>query len=142
MWVLYQASWQIMTVKNDFKSDSPLSKEDLELIEATMLPSHERHYLRILAHCLACFKEMRGSSSEGPLPNMDERLQWCMEEPKLMQEKTFIPILLNQFNSAGIELETLSSKLGITPLELTTKDLINASITLRKLDPYPIVHQK
>ncbi len=131
-----------MTAKSDCESDSFLDPEDLDLIEATMLPSRERHHLRILAHCLACFREMGSSSCIGPLPRMDERWEWCLKQPKLVVEKNFIPTLLVQFNTAGIELEKLAADLGITPLELTTKDLINASITISKLYPHPIDPQK
>ena len=122
--------------------NSPLSRSDLELIEATLLSSQERHFLRVLAHCLACFKSMGSNTSLGPLPKENIRLQWCLNQPKLANEKSFIPILLDQFNSAGRQLEKLASVLGITPLELTTQDLINSSITVTKLDPDPISNQK
>ena len=106
---------------------SSLTKEDIEQIEATLLPALERHHIRLLAHCLASFKSMANDSKKGPLPNKDSRLKWCLKQPELSNQKSFIPILLEQMEVAGLELEQLASERLITPLELNIEDLIKAS---------------
>ena len=70
--------------------DSPLSHQDLEKIEATKLPSLARHHLRLLAHCLACFKDISIGKERGPLPSQEKTLTWCMNQPSLKNDEIFI----------------------------------------------------
>ncbi len=107
-----------------------LSREDIELIEATMLPVFDKHYLRLLAHCLACFRVMANGSKSGPLPTHQIRFNWCTRQPALVDEQSFIPVLLKQLDVAGQYLEALASAAGISPLELELQDLIKASVNL------------
>ncbi len=102
-----------------------ISLKEIEQIDATLLPNLDKHHLRLLAHCLVCFKEMSKESKEGPLPSKVERTNWCYKQPSLLKEKSFIPIFLEQLESAAQQLEQISSTLGISPLELTIKDLIS-----------------
>ena len=63
-------------IDNNIAQKSPLSSADIETIESTNLSSIERHYLRLLAHCLACFKQMSDGSTSGELPNAQHRMKW------------------------------------------------------------------
>ena len=112
-------------------SESPLSLEDLQKIEDTNLSSLERHHLRLLAHCLACFHSMANGASLGPLPNDQNRLDWCLNQPVLASDKTFIQILLEQFSAAASQLEEIAVKLGVTPLELTLTNLVEGYLHLK-----------
>ncbi len=105
---------------------TPLKLEEIQFIEATKLPAIDRHYLRLLAHCLACFKSMNGSAAKGSLPNEKVRMDWCLNQPTLKNEKTFIPVLLEQLDSAGHQLEAMASELKISPLELSLQNLVEA----------------
>ena len=109
---------------------SPLSISEIQSIEATKLSILEKHHLRCLAHCLACFKNMAQGSNEGSLPNEENRLKWCLAQPMLVKDHSFIPVLLDQFSGAANQLESLANELGITPLELTLRDLIQ-KVTLK-----------
>ena len=106
---------------------SPLSLEEISRIEATNLSSLDRYHLRLLAHCLQCFKSMAGRDS-GPLPDDQVRLKWFIEQPALVNEKPFISVLLEQFAVAGSQLEKLASDCETSPLALTLDDLIKSSI--------------
>ena len=67
--------------------DSPLSMEEIQLIESTGLPAIDRHHLRLLAHSLACFKLMAEGLSYGPLPKDEECLAWISSQPVFNNEK-------------------------------------------------------
>ena len=106
-----------------------LSFDDLEVIEATMLPIREKHYLRLLAHCLASFHAMADGSKSGPLPDPQIRLNWLQRQPVLLKDQSFITVFLEQLEVAGRDLKAIASDLNISPLELRLEDLIQASKT-------------
>ena len=106
------------------KITSPLSIEEIKLIDATGLPMVDRHHLRLLAHCLASFKTMANDASSGPLPEEQDRLEWLMSQPAFTNEIDFVIVLLEQFSLAGNQLERLAATLNISPLELTLEKLI------------------
>ena len=106
------------------KIDSPLTIEEIQLIDSTALPSIERHHLRLLAHSLACFKLMANGASNGPLPKEDVRLKWLLSQPAINDNQEFIITLLEQLSCAGNQLEILADQSRISPLELTLEELI------------------
>ena len=112
-------------------SDSPLSLEDIKEINDTQLSLLDRHHLRLLGHCLSCFKMMKNGLSSGPLPDQKIRVKWCLEHPKLCQDQVFIGVLLEEFEAAANQLEKLASDLEVTPLELTLTDLIKVSLKMK-----------
>lgn len=107
--------------------NSPLSLSDIQKIDATELPSMERHYLRLLAHCLFCFKEIANGSSFGALPSEEDQFQWLLAQPTLSTDKEFAFILLEQFALVANQLERLAEEFRISPLELTLDELIISS---------------
>jgi len=111
-------------------SDSPLSQEEINLIAMTNLSIREKHHLRMLAHCLECFKSMRGESSEGLIPLKEEWLEWCLSNPIMMKDDEFVQVMFDQFSGAAVQLEKLSNDLKVAPLDLTLKNLIDAHNTL------------
>ena len=110
----------------DSTESSPLSKEDINLIAMTNLSIREKHHLRMLAHCLQCFKSMRKKNSEGLIPLKEEWLEWCLKNPIMMKDDEFVQVMFEQFSGAAIQLEKLSSDLKVLPLDLTLKNLIEA----------------
>tara|TARA_B100000029_G_scaffold508569_1_gene595805 strand:- start:1089 stop:1457 length:369 start_codon:yes stop_codon:yes gene_type:complete len=112
-------------------ADSPLTLDEIQKIDATGLPSIDRHYLRLLAHCLACFKEMASGSSTGEFPIEKDRLKWLLEQPALTNERAFVFVLLEQFAGAAHQLERLAEEYKKSPLELTLDELINWSLRSR-----------
>ncbi len=106
-----------------------LTQNELELIEILEVPNLIRHRLRILAHCLNCFKLMANKSTSGPLPSYKLRKEWCLQHPYLKAEKSFIPIFLEQLDQSGHEIERIAQAKLTTPLELSVKDLIHSFST-------------
>tara|TARA_B100000965_G_scaffold403809_1_gene432886 strand:+ start:1469 stop:1831 length:363 start_codon:yes stop_codon:yes gene_type:complete len=105
---------------------SPLSNEDINLIGSINLSLVEKHHLRMLAHCLECFKSMRRENKEGLVPRKEIWLEWCLEHPMMLKDDEFVQILFEQLSGAAIQLERLATSLKVAPLDLTLKDLINA----------------
>ncbi len=110
----------------DNSQNSPLSKEDIDLIALTDLSVSEKHHLRMLAHCLECFKSMRGDNPRGLLPLKEEWLEWCLKNPIMLKDDEFVQVMFEQFSGAAIQLEKLSNDLKVAPLDLTLRDLIEA----------------
>ena len=87
---------------------SPLTRAMVEEIDATLLPTLERHHLRLLAHCLASFQEMKAPETTGPVPSLDQQRSWCQGQPQLRDDPQFGELLLQQFQGAAKHLETLA----------------------------------
>ena len=110
---------------NNF-GNSPLSKEDIFLIGSTNLSSTERHHLRMLAHCLECFKSMNSENKEGLIPGKEIWLDWCLANPVMVNDDEFVQILFEQFSGASVQLQKLADQFNIAPLDLTVNHLIEA----------------
>ena len=106
--------------------NSPLSRDDVNLIASTNLSLHEKHHLRMLLHCLECFKSMSKEKEEGLIPGKDAWLEWCLQNPIILKDDEFVHVLFEQFSGAAIQLERLSNALNVAPLDLTLRDLIDA----------------
>ena len=110
----------------DNSENSPLSKDDINLIALTSLSVSEKHHLRMLLHCLECFKSMSKQNSGGLIPVKEVWVEWCLNNPIMLKDDEFVQVLFEQFSGAAIQLKTLSKVLKIAPLDLTLKDLIDA----------------
>ena len=110
----------------DNLNNSPLSKEDIDLIASTHLSVSEKHHLRMLLHCLECFKSMSQVNKGGFIPGKDAWLEWCLKNPVMLKDDEFVQVLFEQFSGAAIQLERLSNALKVAPLDLTLRDLIDA----------------
>ena len=106
--------------------NSPLSKDDINLIGSTNLSVSEKHHLRMLLHCLECFKSMSKENEEGLIPSKEVWLEWCLKNPLMFKDDEFVQVLFEQFSGAAIQLEKLAITLKVAPLDLTLRDLINA----------------
>ena len=113
----------------DNAQNSPLSNEDINMIAMTNLSIREKHHLRMLAHCLQCFKSMRKKNSDSLIPLKEEWLEWCLKNPVMMKDDEFVQVMFEQFSGAAVQLEKLSQDLKVAPLDLTLKNLIEAYLT-------------
>lgn len=95
-------------------------------IDATLLPSRERHHLRLLAHCLDSFRAME-SDGTGQLPGAASRRRWCEQQPVVAEDPGFMQSLLLQLDQAARQLQDLADALGRPALALTLEDLIAAA---------------
>ena len=110
----------------DNSKNSPLSKEDINLISLTNLSASEKHHLRMLAHCLQCFKSISKDNTSGLIPGKEEWLEWCLKNPIMMKDDEFVQVMFEQFAGAAIQLDRLSNDLKVAPLDLTLRNLIDA----------------
>ena len=106
--------------------NSPLSKEDINLIGSANLSLIEKHHLRMLLHCLECFKLMSQENKEGLIPAKEVWLEWCLKNPRMFKDDEFVQVLFEQFSGAAIQLQKLSNVLQVPPLDLTLENLISA----------------
>ena len=109
-------------------ANSPLSKDDINLIGSTNLSVSEKHHLRMLLHCLECFKSMSPENKERLIPAKEVWLEWCLKNPRMLKDDEFVQVLFEQFSGAAIQLERLSNALKVAPLDLTLRDLIDGYI--------------
>ena len=73
--------------------NSPLSKEAIDLIGLTNLSVSEKHHLRMLAHCLQCFKSMSKQNQKGLIPEKEEWLEWCLKNPIMLEDDEFVQVI-------------------------------------------------
>ena len=104
--------------------NSPLTLEDLKLIELTNLSVLEKHHIRMLSHCLGCFQSMSSKNPEGSIPDKEIWMEWCLARPEMLNDDEFIHVLFEQFAGAAVQLEKLSNVFKVPPLELTLQDLM------------------
>ena len=102
----------------------PLNRQQIERIDATLLPAIDRHLLRLQAHCLATFQQIAMPLKQGPLPTRDHWQDWCDRQPQLANDADFREQLMMQFTVIASQLEELARQVQLTPLELQLNDLI------------------
>ena len=110
--------------QSELSGTSPLTLQELQRIEATHLPALDRHHLRLLAHCLAVFRQISGGRKNGPLPSPKAWELWCVAQPNMATDQEFRDLLLHQLQSAATQLEAMAGQNRLTPLELDLNDLI------------------
>ena len=104
---------------------SPLNLNDVKLIDKASLSSLDKHFVRLLAHCLACFKLMGNGSDNREIPSEKNCLGWLTTQTGYKDDTDFLMSLLEQFVAAGKELELVAEHYQIAPLELTLEQLIS-----------------
>ena len=107
--------------------EGPLSREAIERIDASLLPQLDRHHLRLLAHCLACFQAMDPLPEDGSLPRETSRRSWCLKQPRIAEDPGFVNLLLEQFDVAALQLEAIAQEQQLPPMALTLEALITAA---------------
>lgn len=101
----------------------PLSANDLASLDATLLPSVERHHLRLLAHCLRTLQQVAGSRT-GPLPPRSALAAWTTRHSALASDPEFQQVFLTQLERGAWQLHELAANRGCDPLALDIDDLI------------------
>ncbi len=86
-----------------------LSPEELSELEASLLPSLERHHLRLLAHSLRSLQAAAGRRS-GPLPQRAELLAWALDQPELQADPGFCQAFLDQLQRAASQLARIAEE--------------------------------
>ncbi len=84
----------------------------------------DKHDLRLLLHCLACFKSMQANEIDKELPNMAKRLDWCLLRSPLKDDPDFQEAFLEQLAISGELFEQAAKYFHVRPLELLLEHLI------------------
>ena len=102
---------------------TPLSNEMIININQLNLPIIQKHHIRLLAHCLAIFKEI--SKNETSTFNEDELLRdWCVTQSQKFNDRNFNELFYQQMSSAAKKLNSFSRAIKKNFKELDLEDLI------------------
>jgi hypothetical protein len=99
-----------------------LDPQELNLLEGTLLPSLERHHLRLLAHGLRTLQAAAGRR-QGPLPERRQLETWAASQPALAGDRQFAAAFLPQLEELGGQLVAIAAVEGVTPLALELEQL-------------------
>jgi len=101
-----------------------ISPEELQELESSLLPSLERHHLRLLAHGLRTLQCVAGRRG-GPLPDPAALQAWALRQPAIAGDPEFAEPFLAQMRTLGTQLTTIAAARGRSaPLDLEMADLI------------------
>jgi hypothetical protein len=101
-----------------------LSPEELQQLEATLLPTLERHHLRLLAHGLRTLQAIAGRRS-GELPPDAAVAAWAADQPVIAADAGFERAFLNQMGHVAAQLTAIADAAGQAPLDLDLPDLVH-----------------
>jgi hypothetical protein len=100
-----------------------LDAEELQELEATLLPTLERHHLRLLAHGLRTLQAIAGRRG-GALPPAAAIEVWARSQPVIEADPGFAQAFLTQMASVAAQLESIAAAHGRAPLALELPDLV------------------
>ena len=102
-----------------------LTPEDLELLEASLLPALERHYLRLLAHGLRTLQAIAASTPNSQrLPDRAKMDVWAASQASLVDDPAFREAFLDQLERLLDPLEAIASTVHQPPLALQIPHLV------------------
>ena len=102
---------------------SPLSDEIIKNIDQLNLPILQKQHIRLLAHCLAIFKEI--GNEDISLLEEDALLKnWCEKQSQRFNDKNFNQLFYEQMSSAAKKLNSFSQSIEKDLNELDLEDLI------------------
>ncbi|MEA5412809.1 hypothetical protein VB737_13635, partial [Synechococcus sp. BA-120 BA3] len=100
-----------------------LSPDELGELEATLLPTLERHHLRLLAHGLRTLQSIAGRR-DGALPPEEAVAAWAAAQPVVAADADFEQAFLTQMGHVAVQLAAIATAAGREPLALDLADLI------------------
>jgi hypothetical protein len=101
-----------------------LGADELQELEATLLPTLERHHLRLLAHGLRTLQAIAGRRSGG-LPPAAAIEAWARQQPVIDADPGFAQAFLTQMGSVAVQLEAIAAAAGTEPMALDLHHLIH-----------------
>ncbi|MCP9785381.1 hypothetical protein [Cyanobium sp. N5-Cardenillas] len=101
-----------------------LSPDELQELEATLLPTLERHHLRLLAHGLRTLQAIAGRRA-GALPPEGAVAAWAATQPVIAADAGFAEAFLHQMEGVGQQLAAIATASGREPLALELADLVH-----------------
>lgn len=107
-------------------AEGPLTPAELAALDAALLPSRERHQLRLLAHGLRTLQQIAGRRA-GPPPELAAIQAWAHQQPSIGDDETFVSAFSIQLQVAGQQLSQLAGDRPGGALALELSELINAA---------------
>ena len=104
---------------------SLLTIQEIERIQDSTLSNTDKHYLRLLAHCLASFKKMGDQSQTVGFPSETIRTEWLRNQNSSLIDEKFLNAFLTQLVVAEETLRKIANTFEISPMELTLDHLID-----------------
>ncbi|MEB3303906.1 MAG: hypothetical protein VKK99_04855 [Cyanobacteriota bacterium] len=102
-----------------------LTPADLELLEGSLLPAMERHYLRLLAHGLRTFQAIAASTAHPErLPAHTEIDIWAAQQTPMADDPAFRETFVDQLIRLVDPLEEIAARSGQSPLALQLPQLV------------------
>lgn len=102
-----------------------LTSEDLDVLEGSLLPALERHYLRLLAHGLRTFQVMAASTPDPErLPERQTIENWAAQQAPLADDPAFREAFLEQLSHLVDPLEEIAVRYGQSALTLELAQLV------------------
>jgi hypothetical protein len=101
-----------------------LSPDELQELEATLLPTLERHHLRLLAHGLRTLQAIAGQRAGG-LPPEGAVAAWAATQPVIAADAGFAEAFLHQMGHVATQLAAIATASGREPLALDLADLVH-----------------
>ena len=101
-----------------------LSPDELQVLEATLLPTLERHHLRLLAHGLRTLQAIAGQRAGG-LPPEGAVAAWAATQPVIAADAGFAEAFLHQLGHVATPLAAIATASGREPLALDLADLVH-----------------
>lgn len=102
-----------------------LTPADLELLEGSLLPAMERHYLRLLAHGLRTFQAIAASTVHpDQLPARMEIDIWAAQQTSMADDPAFRETFVDQLMRLVDPLEEIAARSGQSPLALQLPQLV------------------
>lgn len=99
-----------------------LEPAELAELEATLLPTLERHQLRLLAHGLRTLQAISGRR-HGDCPDPGSVERWCAAQPLIAEDPGFARAFRERLEGNAVLLQTIARERSVTPLELSLDDL-------------------
>ena len=102
---------------------NPLNIETIQEIDNLDLTIMQKHYIRILAHCLQILKNINEDNTSA-YQNKNPLRAWCDNQSKKFDDKKFSDLFYEQLESTSKKLSTFSKKIGKGIEDLEIDDLV------------------
>ena len=102
---------------------NPLNIETIQEIDNLDLPIIQKHYLRILAHCLQILKII-SEENNFEYQNKNPLREWCDNQSRRFDDKKFSDLFYEQLELTSKKLSTFSKKIGKNIEDLELDDLV------------------
>ena len=102
---------------------NPLNMQTIQEIDNLDLPMMQKHYVRILAHCLQILKIINADKTFEH-QNKNPLREWCDNQSRKFNDKKFSDLFYEQLESTTNKLNTFSKKIGKNIEDLEIDDLV------------------